>query len=145
MLANQTKHELLLHWLNLECFICIIQNLNLGVPKLFVLFESLNFCELVAHAKFDNPTTIPSWVLSYGTEKDRRKKIITKNSGLPRLDQNNCTCTMIACIALSELLHVHSGSPISYTDASGNDGNAGPENNLTNGARAALSLKCKQS
>ena len=46
-----------------------------GVPEIFFLLESSDFCELGAHSKFLNPTTIPSMVLSNGTNTTNNKKI----------------------------------------------------------------------
>jgi hypothetical protein len=47
-----------------------------GVPEIFFWLESYYFCYLGAHAKFQNPTTIPSGRMSHepGEKREEREK-----------------------------------------------------------------------
>jgi hypothetical protein len=55
-----------------------------AVPDCFWL-ESFYFCELGSPSKLLELYNNPFWDLSYGVENKERKKINTKNGGLPKL------------------------------------------------------------
>jgi hypothetical protein len=56
----------------------IVQGLG-GVPQFFLGLESSHFCYLGAHGKFQNPTTIPSGIISNEPEERGERRDEEKN------------------------------------------------------------------